>query len=431
MALHRRKRRGRRGILLGVGILGFGGLAAALAAGATSGAGALSLVLQPNHSFAFSSGPKASATGAVGWESSNWSGYAETSSSPYTSVSGQWTVPTVTGPNNSYSAAWVGIDGFNDDYLIQTGTEQDYSSGSGQYSAWWTTSSQDFEEQTITSGCTTSAAPNSGTVNDSVGTRSATSRSGAPFGANPFSARGTTSPSASTGSASNVTSSTATLNGTVNPNGTATDYYFEYGPTTSYGFVTSTESAGSGRSAVSVSANIGSLSASTTYYFQLVAFNSRYTVDGGRASFATSSSGGSSGGGSCGTVEPGDTMSATISESNASTSTWMISLSDTTQGWTYTQSVDYTGPAASAEWILEAPSLCNGSRCTIATLADYGSTTFVPDDANGANAHLTTSEGGEIVNSRGQVISIPSAPSSEGDGFTIAYGSTAPSPPSS
>lgn len=70
------------------------------------------------------------------WGASNWSGYAETGT--FTGVSGTWTVPTVTGSTSSqYSAAWVGVDGFNNSNLIQTGTEQDWYSGSAHYGAWW------------------------------------------------------------------------------------------------------------------------------------------------------------------------------------------------------------------------------------------------------------------------------------------------------
>jgi len=36
-----------------------------------------------------------------------------------------------------YAATSTGIDGFNDDNLVQTGTEQDYYFGSAHYSAWW------------------------------------------------------------------------------------------------------------------------------------------------------------------------------------------------------------------------------------------------------------------------------------------------------
>jgi hypothetical protein len=70
------------------------------------------------------------------WSASNWSGYAETGT--FTGVSGTWTVPAVSSSSGStYSSAWIGVDGFNDDDLIQTGTEQDYYSGAAHYDAWW------------------------------------------------------------------------------------------------------------------------------------------------------------------------------------------------------------------------------------------------------------------------------------------------------
>lgn len=74
---------------------------------------------------------------ALGWTSSNWSGYAITGSG-FTSATGSWTVPTVTATKKaSYSSTWVGIDGFNNSSLIQTGTEQDWYSGKAHYRAWW------------------------------------------------------------------------------------------------------------------------------------------------------------------------------------------------------------------------------------------------------------------------------------------------------
>ncbi|HKS50061.1 MAG TPA: G1 family glutamic endopeptidase [Amycolatopsis sp.] len=69
--------------------------------------------------------------------SSNWSGYAETGSGD-TSATATWTVPSVS-PTDSdtYSSAWVGIDGDKNSNLIQTGTESDYAGGAAEYSAWW------------------------------------------------------------------------------------------------------------------------------------------------------------------------------------------------------------------------------------------------------------------------------------------------------
>ena len=96
-------------------------------------------------------------------------------------------------------------------------------------------------------------------------------------------------PAVTTGSATSVTSSSATLNGTVNPNGSSTTYYFQYGTSTSYGSTTTTTSAGSGSSSVSASASLTGLTSSTTYY-RLVATNSGGTGYGGQEWFTTSGS---------------------------------------------------------------------------------------------------------------------------------------------
>ena len=62
-----------------------------------------------------------------------------------------------------------------------------------------------------------------------------------------------------TGSARNVTAVAARLAASVDPNGRATTYHFEYGTSTSYGKRTADASAGSGQSARSVSAAISGL----------------------------------------------------------------------------------------------------------------------------------------------------------------------------
>src|SRR3954454_13869598 len=73
---------------------------------------------------------------SAGWSASNWSGYAK--SGNYTSATAQWVVPSVSPTSRaSYSSAWVGIDGFTNSDLIQTGTESDYYNGSAHYNAWW------------------------------------------------------------------------------------------------------------------------------------------------------------------------------------------------------------------------------------------------------------------------------------------------------
>ena len=70
----------------------------------------------------------------------NWAGEVEptTSTAPFVSVSGSWVVPSVSGPGTTFSATWVGIDGWSNADLIQTGTTQYVShGGSGSYYAWW------------------------------------------------------------------------------------------------------------------------------------------------------------------------------------------------------------------------------------------------------------------------------------------------------
>jgi hypothetical protein len=104
----------------------------------------------------------------------------------------------------------------------------------------------------------------------------ATNASGTAVGADrTFATTGTappppTAPSATTGIA-DVSGTSATLNGSVNPNGVASSYYFEFGTTADYGGQTPPQGAGAGSSAVSVSAALSALSASTTYHFRLVA----------------------------------------------------------------------------------------------------------------------------------------------------------------
>ncbi|MDP9271202.1 MAG: G1 family endopeptidase [Chloroflexota bacterium] len=78
----------------------------------------------------------AGAESNAGWASSNWSGYAKTGT--FSRASGAWVVPSVAPSRKAtYSSQWVGIDGFNNSNLIQTGTEADFYNGSAHYAAWW------------------------------------------------------------------------------------------------------------------------------------------------------------------------------------------------------------------------------------------------------------------------------------------------------
>jgi hypothetical protein len=92
-------------------------------------------------------------------------------------------------------------------------------------------------------------------------------------------------PNVTAQAAKDVGSSTATLTASLDPRGRSTSWYFEYGPTTGYGFKTAKKSAGTKSGAVS--AGISGLSSATTYHFRLVATSDAGTTRGPDASFAT------------------------------------------------------------------------------------------------------------------------------------------------
>ena len=80
-------------------------------------------------------------------------------------------------------------------------------------------------------------------------------------------------PQVTTRPASGITATGATLNGTINPSGDETTYWFEYGPTTAYGSSTLPASAGAGSIEQAASAVVSGLDPGTTQHFRLVADN--------------------------------------------------------------------------------------------------------------------------------------------------------------
>jgi len=71
-------------------------------------------------------------------------------------------------------------------------------------------------------------------------------------------------------------------------------------------------------------------------------------------------------------VQPGDTMTASISLLNENASTWAITIRDVTRDEQFKKTVVYNSSMLSAEWIVERPKV-NG---TVSTLADFGNVTF-------------------------------------------------------
>lgn len=93
-------------------------------------------------------------------------------------------------------------------------------------------------------------------------------------------------PVVTTNPATNVTSSSATLNGSLDPHGLTTSVHFQYGTTTSYGHTTPMQSQ-TGNTFRNISANISGLITDTSYHFRIVATNSGGTRMGSDRTFTT------------------------------------------------------------------------------------------------------------------------------------------------
>jgi hypothetical protein len=96
----------------------------------------------------------------------------------------------------------------------------------------------------------------------------------ASLGASAVAAQAATPPKVNTTGAREVSFASAVLTGSVNPNGSNTSYYFQYGITRSYGSQTAIADVGSGTKAVAVRLAIAGLQPLTVYHYRLVAVNS-------------------------------------------------------------------------------------------------------------------------------------------------------------
>jgi hypothetical protein len=115
----------------------------------------------------------------------------------------------------------------------------------------------------------------------------ATSAAGTTSGSDQTFTTSAVPPTVSVSSPSLVTSSSATLVGSVNPHGKSTVYSFQYGPTTTYGLQTASTSAGSGTSTMTVHGSLSNLTSGTTYHYRLVAISSDGTSSSSDGTFET------------------------------------------------------------------------------------------------------------------------------------------------
>lgn len=101
----------------------------------------------------------------------------------------------------------------------------------------------------------------------------------------------TMAPLVITDPADNISSNSAQLHGRVNPVGSLSDAFFQWGLTTSYGSVTPTQNVGAGQDFLAIQADLVGLIPATTYHFRAVGRNENGTSFGDDALFVTQGSG--------------------------------------------------------------------------------------------------------------------------------------------
>jgi hypothetical protein len=127
------------------------------------------------------------------------------------------------------------------------------------------------------------------------------------------------------------------------------------------------------------------------------------------------------------TVAPGDSIAIIIKEVAANT--WAIAFSDNTHHWTWTQAFPYKSSKASAEWIVEAPSV-ESLQTLVAPLSvvSMGPTNTYTE--SGSTFTIAQGNPTKIVLSTGLFSeAIPSALAADGQSFRVCtYSQTCPAP---
>jgi hypothetical protein len=104
-----------------------------------------------------------------------------------------------------------------------------------------------------------------------------------------FKTNATALPTATTGPTKSVSTTSAVITGTVNPNGTATSFWFWYGLSKTYTTHTAGQTGLTGTSAIPVYADLNNLLPNTTYYYRISANNIKGAVQGEDKTFTTAS----------------------------------------------------------------------------------------------------------------------------------------------
>jgi hypothetical protein len=128
------------------------------------------------------------------------------------------------------------------------------------------------------------------------------------------------------------------------------------------------------------------------------------------------------------TVHPGDAITVTVVKGSGKS--WTMTVIDSTEGESFSRTVNYTSLEKSAEWIHEAPDVDG-------TIVNIASTSNVDFDHGTVNGSIIIGSAGTLHKILlvgylpGDTKATPSALDSDKDGFAVADGTKAPPPPAS
>lgn len=117
-------------------------------------------------------------------------------------------------------------------------------------------------------------------------------------------------------------------------------------------------------------------------------------------------------------VQAGDTITASIKE--IASGEWNISITDLTNGESFSNNVAYNSSASSAEWIEEAPS----DTTSIIPLDSFGAVTFTngttTENGNTVSIAGSQAQAYTMDNTAGQALTATSSLDSTGESFTVS-----------
>ena len=120
-------------------------------------------------------------------------------------------------------------------------------------------------------------------------------------------------------------------------------------------------------------------------------------------------------------ISPGDVINASITLVDSKLNSWQISLSDLTNGQSFSQNVFYASSQLSAEWIIERPTVDN----VLSALANFGTVSFSNCKTTVESCPGTAGQFSNIQNvmtdRQGATLAEASNLSSDGSSFSVKY----------